>query len=288
MKSNFVMRTGKGSGVHVADEIERLLKAANLQPSAKIPRANLSCLLSSEALRNRVGISVRKGRFQVVRDETQTLRVLRRIAGDLAAKKIVLGDIWDTESKQNYIDMLDREGLLPGIVESSKGTQSSPPEVAASLSRQKPARREAKWPHLIPNLEHGIAWGAHIQRHRAIWEELQFKLDLDEHLNAVSVMLRVLLELSIDNYIERARCSAVHENDKLALKAGKVADQLLNEKKISKKYQGAVKKLQQGDVILSIDTLNRYVHSPNFSVSPEHLRMLWMTLSEFVVLCLKA
>jgi len=47
-------------------------------------------------------------------------------------------------------------------------------------------------------------------------------------------------------------------------------------------------KLQQGEELISIDTLNRYVHSPNFNVSPDHLRMLWGTLAEFVVLCLDA
>ena len=41
-------------------------------------------------------------------------------------------------------------------------------------------------------------------------------------------------------------------------------------------------------LIVSLNTLNRYVHSPNVSVSPEHLKMLWATLADFVVLCLEA
>lgn len=44
--------------------------------------------------------------------------------------------------------------------------------------------------------------------------------------------------------------------------------------KIDKKYLGSITKLKQGEEIVSLDTLNRYVHSPNFSVSPDHLKML--------------
>jgi hypothetical protein len=68
----------------------------------------------------------------------------------------------------------------------------------------------------------------------------------------------------------------------------KVAQHMCDEGLIDAKYLGALKKLQQGDVIISTDTLNRYVHSPNFSVSPEHLKMLWGTLADFIVHCLQA
>jgi hypothetical protein len=108
------------------------------------------------------------------------------------------------------------------------------------------------------------------------------------HSNAVSVLFRVLLELSIANYVARTGLASVHENDKLSNKTGKVAADLETHGKIDAKYHGALKKLQQSEGIISIDTLNRYVHSPNFSVSPEHLKMLWNTLADFMVLCLKA
>jgi 23S rRNA pseudoU1915 N3-methylase RlmH len=104
----------------------------------------------------------------------------------------------------------------------------------------------------------------------------------------VSVLLRVLLELAIDNYVKRLQPTGVLETDKLAVKAGKVAADLHAAGKIDKKYLGVINKLKQGEGIVSLDTLNRYVHSSNFSVSPDHLRMLWATLADFIVLCLEA
>lgn len=286
MKNNFVIRTGKSSGLNLADDIERRLKEAKMLPSRKIPRSNLNRLLSAESLRNRVGISVKKGRLEFIRDEQATLQALQRIATDLATQTITLDDIWDTESKLEYIDELDNEGVLPTVAQKPKGGQPSAPGPAP---KPKPkASTPASWPHLIPDVDYGVIWPAHLQRHREIWEELQFKLELEEHPNAISVLLRVLLELAIDNYVKRSALSTVHDNDKLARKASKVATDLRTKNKIDDKYLGAINKLQQGEELISVDTLNRYVHSPNFNVSSNHLRMLWTTLADFIVLCLKA
>lgn len=289
MKSNFIVRTGKGGGLNVADEIEKLLKDADLLPPRKIPRSNLNRLLSAESLRTRLGISVRKGKLDIIRDRAETLAALHRVAGDLATRTITLENIWDTESKLAYIDALEREGILPKVAgRASPGLKPGAVPTPTPPVPPRPARRPQVWPHLIPNVDYGVTWSAHLQRHRAIWEELQYRLDLDQVPNAVSVLLRVLLELSIDNYVKRCQPTGVQESDKLATKAGKVAGNLHAEGKIDKKYLGAITKLKQGEEIISLDTLNRYVHSPNFSVSPEHLKMLWSTLADFIVLCLEA
>jgi hypothetical protein len=289
MKNNFVQRTGKGTGLNVADEIEKWLKDAKLLPAKRIPRSNLNRLLSSESLRNRVGISVRKGKLELLQDDAAVLRALSRITNDLANRVITLDDVWDTESKLHYIDTLDAEGILPTISRKPTRPPTGQPTPPPTPPRPGPAPpRPPVWPHLIPDVNYGIVWPSYLQRHRAIWEELQYKLELSEEPNAISVLLRVLLELSIDNYLKRAQPAGVLEADKLSRKAAKVAADLHAKGKIDKKYLGAINKLQQGEGIVSIDTLNRYVHSPNFSVSPDHLKMLWETLVDFMVHCLEA
>jgi len=290
MKNNFVIRTGKSAGLNIADEIEKHLRNAKMLPSRKIPRSNMNRLLSAETLRNRIGISVKKGKMNFIREEQATLQALQRVATDLATRVITLDDIWDTESKLEYIDRLDDEGVLPKALPKQGGHKPVPtPAPEPSLPRPKPSpSRPAPWPHLIPDLNYGMTWSAHLQRHREIWEELQFKLELGEHPNAISVLFRVLLELSVENYVKRASLTSVHENDKLSRKTAKVADDLHSSGKIDRKYHGAIIKLQQGEGLISVDTLNRYVHSPNFNVSPHHLKMLWGTLADFIVLCLDA
>jgi hypothetical protein len=100
------------------------------------------------------------------------------------------------------------------------------------------------------------------------------------------VLLRVLIELALENYI-KAEKVVVHENDKLANRLEKVGRHLEAATKIDGKQMDVVRKFKQGDKLVSADTLNKYVHSPNFAPSPEHLMSMWDSLADVIVLCLK-
>jgi len=287
MKDNFIQRTGKGGGINVADEIEKRLAAANRLPGRKkIPRSTLNRLLSAEAFRNRVGITMSRGRFELTHDEPVVMTALERIAADLASREIVLGNIWDVDGKRSYLDRLDREGILPSAAHATTRHKSSPvaplPTKVTIPAAPRPTRRK----NLIPHVEYGVAWAGRIHRQKAIWEELQFHLDLSVHPNAISVLFRVLLELAIENYITQINLAAVNPGDKLAQKAIKVGIDLLARGKISDKELGIIKKLPQQDHLVSMDTLNRYVHSPTFAPSPEHLTAMWDTTAFLIVACL--
>ncbi|MCR4269143.1 hypothetical protein [Nitratireductor sp. ZSWI3] len=308
MTATFVERTGKGGGVNVADEIEKRLEAAGMLPAKKIPWSTANRLLSSEGLRNRVGISVSRSKFQLTHPESLVLPIFRRIAEDLANRSVVLGDLWDNEGKVAYLDRLETEGVLPlpplpsppapgapgprpgtrpgagsgpgNGTNPGLGTPPSPPLPPPA----KPIKRST----LVPQVSHAVVWQAHVQRQRQIWDELQFKLKLDDHPNAISVLFRVLFELSIDNYITRTNLAGVHPNDSLKNKVKKVGADLEAKRRIDGKYAGVIRKLESADGIFSIDTMNRYVHSPDFAPSPSHLTALWDQVSQLVVICLNA
>lgn len=287
MKATFVARTGQGSGISVADEIESRLKEASLLPGLKkIPRSTLNRLLSAEPFRNRLGFSVSKGRFEFTHEEDVALGAMARVAHDLANKRLVLGDIWGVEGKRKYLDGLEREGVLPSAQHALSGRPTS--VAVAKVKKAKPiaARRPSKRVTLIPQVDYGLVWPGRLQRHRQIWDELQFHLMLAEHPNAISVLFRVLLELAIENYIAQAGV-AVNEGDKLAARLVKVGRHLHGAGKIDGKQLGVLTKFQHSDRLVSADTLNRYVHSPNFAPSPEHLASMWDSLADVICLCLK-
>jgi hypothetical protein len=290
MKSNFISRTGMGSSFNAADEIEKRLADAGMLPQKKVPRSNLNRLLSAEAFRNRVGFTGSKGKFEFTHDEPIVLRALRRIADDLANRYVVLGDIWDIDAKRSYLDRLDGEGILPTAANSLASKKTEKSSEKPNVVRPGPTRvaRPQARTTLIPNTIYAIAWAGRIQRHRAIWEELQFHLNLDDHANAISVLFRVLVELATENYIEQTRLATVKQNDTLARRVLRVAEDLEAHGKINRKYLELLGKFPQADHLLSADTLNRYVHSPNFAPSPDHLKALWDWLADFLVHCLNA
>jgi hypothetical protein len=287
MKEIFVARTGKGNGPSVADEIEKRLTDAHLLPArGRIPRSTLNRLLSAEPFRNRVGFTTKGGRFEFTHDETVSLAALARIAGDLSRREIVLGDIWDVDGKESYLNQLEKEGILPN--QSHQVTQSDDAKTESKTTRAKPSAKAAPTVRktLIPQKNFGLNWPGRLQRHHQIWEELQFYLELKKHPNAISVLLRVLIELALENYIG-AESLAVHENDKLANRLEKVGRHLESVGKIDNKQMDVIRKFKQGDKLVSADTLNKYVHSPNFAPSPEHLMSMWDSLADVIVLCLK-
>ncbi|MBT0779183.1 hypothetical protein [Paracoccus sp. pheM1] len=288
MKATFVTRTGKGSGPSVADEIEKRLAEANLLPSRrKIPRSTLNRLLSAEPFRHRVGISMKGGRFQFTRDEPKSLAALARIAKDMAERDLVLGDIWDIDGKQSYLDQLEREGVLPKETDITNTVEPATPTNRPAKVKPSAKATPTVRTTLIPNKDFDLSWPGRLQRHHRIWEELQFHLDLRTHPNAISVLMRVLIELALENYITAAKV-VVHENDKLATRLEKAGLHLQTAGKIDAKQVEVLKKFKQGDKLVSADTLNRYVHSTNFAPSPEHLMSIWDSLADVVVEMLKA
>lgn len=286
MKDNFVSRSGKKTGFNVADEIEQRLSDAGLLPNQKIPRSNLNRLLSSEAIRNRFGFTAKNKKFAFTHDPDVVLRTLARLANDFASGEVVLGDIWDNDSKLEYVGRLEQERILPIesdlLEEDSTNKKSSGKKKAKPKPRPKPTRRNS----LIPQTDFGILWTGKQHRIQAIWEELQFHLNTTKQPNAVSVLFRVLLELSVDHYANEHSVK-FHQNEKLAKKVQKVGDALFDHGKIDQKQRTATKKFGQLDQLVSADTLNRYVHSPSFAPSGKHLEALWDTMSELIIACLK-
>ncbi|PSH61704.1 hypothetical protein CU102_26690 [Phyllobacterium brassicacearum] len=140
--------------------------------------------------------------------------------------------------------------------------------------------------NLIPRFDYGVAWTSKLQRQHAIWNELQFDLELKRHPNAIAVLLRVLIELSVDNYIDQHRLATVRPNDKLGSRIIKAAEDLRTRGKITEKYLGEIRKLQHQDTFVSTDTLNRLIHSQSFTPSADYLKAMWDTLSGLVVSCM--
>lgn len=289
MKTTFINRTGKGGAINVADEIEARLKQARmLSDNKKIPRSNLNRLLSGEAFRNRVGISVVKGAFQFIRKEDAVLNALQRVVTDLSNKKITLDDVWDVDRKSAYLDRLDKEGVLPTVADTLDSGSLANERTRAKSAAAKPKKAAAQQErvHLIPDTDYGVAWSGRLQRHRAIWEELQFDLELARHPNAISVLCRVLIELSVDNYILRANLAAVAESDPLVKKIVACAEDMEKKSKVDKNYLTIIRKAQNMNSIVSVDTLNKYIHHSGMAPAPDHLKALWDTFSGLIVHCL--
>lgn len=100
------------------------------------------------------------------------------------------------------------------------------------------------------------------------------------------MLCRVLLELSVDNYLRRAKLTTAVEKDPLLKKLIACAEDLCGKSKIEQRYLEVIRKARTIDAIISIDTLNKYVHSSHLAPSPDHLTAIWDTFADLIVHCL--
>jgi hypothetical protein len=281
-KRNFIERTGRGGRVDVADQIEALLGEEARLPDRNIPRSTMNRLLSSEANRERVGISVQGNRFRLTHQRDAVVNALARIADDLSSRRVVLGDLWDNRGKLAYLNRLEAEGVLPAenaLLPPTEGEQ--PPRQPGRPPRGRPPLRPIQRSFIPADAPH-IPWRGEQARARAIWDELQ-SLPLAEYPNAISALARILLELSVEGYLGNRR---IEGGDSLSQKVRIAADDLLAREVLDQQYYDELNRLRQHDELISIRIMQRYVHSATFAPLPRELITYWMRLGRFIVACL--
>jgi len=278
-KLNFVERTGQGGGVNVAAEVERLLTEAERLPGGTIPWSTLTRLLSSEEFRNRAGVTTAGRRFRLTHESDAVVDALHRITTDLASQTITLGNLWNNAGKRAYLNSLQDEGILP--TESERLANPANPANPNGAGRN-PGRNPRPRPpqtNFVPSDAPHIQWIANQQRIRAIWEELQ-SLQLRSHPNAVSALMRILLELSVENYIAQHNLDA---SDNLSRRVGAVSRHLRDREVIDQAYFDELERIRLNDQLISIASMQRYIHSPEFAPMEHELRTYWIRLGRFLV-----
>lgn len=279
-KRNFIERTGRGGRIDVADQVEALLADTGRLPDAVIPRSTMNRLLSSENQRQRVGISVVGNQFRLTHERAIVVEALARIADDLASRRVVLGDLWDNHGKRAYLNGLEANGFLPREEDAvGEHAQDQRPRRAAA-GRRRAGRPEAQTT-FVPADAPNIAWAGDQHRTRAIWEELQ-SLNLTAFPNAVSALMRMLLELSVEGYLVEHE---LRQDQNLPQKFRVVADSLLARGLIDQDYRDEIERMRQHNELISIPSMQRYLHSPNFAPMRAELIDYWTRLGRFLIVC---
>lgn len=91
-----------------------------------------------QRFRNRFGFTMKEGCFEFTHDGATSLAAMARVANDLANRNLVLRDILDVDSKQDYLDRLDGEGFLPKschALPNNGGPRSRERQAATRLSK---------------------------------------------------------------------------------------------------------------------------------------------------------
>ncbi len=261
-------------------------KTQALLPEISI--TNIERVLNTPEAREELGVDLSNGKLTLKQPDDKALARVAAVVWDVAHKKVKVKDLFTKEQRVAYAEEVAARPLKP-LKSQRPGASGTPAFQSTPRSRRVPLQRAT----LIPRqLTLSIA-AARLNR---IYDELQ-RLPLKNYVNSGAVLLRVFVELSIDQYASRQSLSLkVTSTPKagskkvpaprdmtLKQKVKLIADHLEAKGTCTKAHLHGVRALMHKNHPLSIDSLHAYVHNPDYSPSLADLTRTWDNIEPFVI-----
>jgi hypothetical protein len=249
------------------------------------PLTTLRRLIESPDVRERIGLALKSGRLFTDLPGSEVIKPLRRMVLDLASKegqpqsrrlnkKEQMIAYVDTFGKEDKPDLGKRvpERPIDGL---DKSDFARSPKKA---SRSKGVAVRSKRTKAVPN-----NCPVHITDNRIgeIFDELR-RIKLEDGRNAIAVLLRVFLELSIDHFLENnggtltfvaPNGRTIHKS--LDKKLAEVVDMLVKSGVPRSHFAQVIRSLSVDTSPMNIDLFHRYVHDRFATPSPGELTAAW-------------
>lgn len=275
---------GKPPAVQVLELVTERAGLTSAEQSAiteKFPTSTLERLLENKAVRQELGLELKDGRLSTKLPANEIAKPLKKIVLDLATKATRVGKLMKTENMLEYIRQDVGRDNLPemSLARSEARTLDEIPISEFTKVRKARRKRDASdRRELVPK---GCPINVKDSRTADIYRELR-TLKLDEAPNAVAVLLRVFLELSIDHYIEKNNGSVSFETPngeikfkKLDKKLKEVVDSLIEAGNNKAHFAEITRSLSVKTSPMHTDLLHRYVHDRFTTPSPQDLKAAW-------------
>lgn len=240
----------------------------------KVKTTNLERILGIYGC-NAIGISFVNGVIQYNKPKAKVKENIENIFEKMSESNFKVGDIYTKEIIEEWI------GDTLGIDKDSKKTTTTN-QTSTSKKDTKKTTKSIRRKNLIPedcDLE------IQPSKIRDIYVELKEDLVLDGRKatpNAVGVLFRVFLEVSINHYLDK-KGIAFSFRTKLKEKIDKVANHMVTNNIATVNQVKYVRNTanRKSSNILSIENFHEYVHSNNIRPIPGDLKAYWDNSQEF-------
>ena len=264
----------RGKGV-LSDDVNAQLE--------NFPITNLDRLLGDPDVRAALGLKKIGGKLQSSVSSDHLARALGRIVTEIAMGTITVSDIKRKDDRTRYLDRIrddlpDQNTSSPILYDLSspaqRGGNSQPTKIKPNHNRSAPTSSNRDT--LIPR---GCIIFIEESRIDNVYKELR-GLDVVKKPNAVAVLSRVFLEMSVNHYMKTFGLSG---KDELKPRIDLVCNDLQN-KKVDKDILKAIRlATSQPGAPFSIDLLNGYVHNKFVHPDANSLKTAWDSVQPFFV-----
>ena len=277
---------GKPPSMQVMDLVtdqSGLTPAERSSITEKFPTSTLERLIENTAVRAQLGLDIKDGKIVTKLPAVEVAKSLKKIVLDLATKKIQVGELMKTPAMLEYLKQGLGKAHLPDL--SKKRTEERsldeiPTSEFAKLKsvtpRRKPDPSDRK--EVVPK---GCPLNVTDNRIAEIYRELRL-LKLEDHRNAIAVLMRVFLELSVDHFLESngipldiKQSSGRTTWKALDMKLGEVVNALVSAGVPRAHFAAVTRSLSVATSPLYLNLLHMYIHDRYATPSPKELVGAW-------------
>ncbi|MBN1461320.1 MAG: hypothetical protein JXA57_17470, partial [Armatimonadetes bacterium] len=269
--------------------LDFLQKRGDLTPEVRhgFPTSSLQRLVGSRAVQDKLGIEIRGGQLMLRAGENAVAKALLHVVNQLASGKVRTVDIYTAEDREKYANNLPSGVAVAPTLGRGQGVPVGSPSAATRKKKSSKARIARRRAKLIPR---DCVMNVTDTRCQQIETELR-RLALEDFPNAVSVLFRVFIELSTDDYIDRflpslaSKLSSKNDRTSLSTKLQEVARSLVSRKKLTNNQAVPVRRAATKNSFLapSSTLMNQYVHNKHVFPAPSDLRADWDSLQPFFI-----
>ena len=247
----------------------------------KFPISTLQRFIEDKEVRKALGLDVKKGKLVTTLPAKEAIKPLRRIVTDLATKKKQVGSLMKTQQMLDYVSGFDKSSA-PDLSKTTGETRAvdeipiiefGKPSVRTPRRKPDPSDRR----EVVPK---GCPINVTDNRISEIYKELR-NLKMDDAPNAIAVLMRVFLEMSVDYFLEHngGSLKAVDNGrmrwKKLDKKLKEVIEMLVSMGVAETKLASIKRSVDVKTSPMNVELFHLYVHERFATPSPAELKAAW-------------
>lgn len=285
-KARHRARRGGGKAPHM-QVLEFVVREGDVSPETiernkrgTYPVSTLERALTTPHVRDQLGIDIVEGKVVTTFPKPEVLKGLTKLVDEIGTGAVKVATFMTKEDRARYVDQFkdaelpdaNTRGDTPVVLDEApeKGTRARSKDRRHTDARTKLIPKEFSVP--IPE-----------GRLNNIYYELKRQLVLRDVPNATAVLLRVFIELSVDDYIERNTVAVTTSKRTLQNKVSAVLDHMETNDLFAREDMVPIREaVKDPDNVTLPTNLNAFVHNRNMTPSPTDLKAIWERLARFV------